>query len=358
MTSFEGRASGKVILFGEHAVVYGVAGIAAGIDRGAVASATTSPSSSPSSSPTGSRAPSRLVLGASEVEARPANSAVSTSFRARDDLTAAFDALCAVEPSVRLGLSVRASAELPPGGGLGCSAALGVAIARAVEAMLEAAACAATTHAAAAPGATPRDEGRVLERALAWERVFHGNPSGIDTAAAAMGCALRFVRGTPARPLSTARDVWLAVGFSGRGASTRAMVEHVGHIGATERARLDEFLAITAELTERAMRALASGDEVELGALFDRAQRSLSALDLSTPAIDTMIDLASRSGALGSKLTGSGGGGSVIALGGMAERETRNGLAEQRARAIAASWSERGYPAFATKIPGRDEPTT
>ena len=60
------------------------------------------------------------------------------------------------------GLTVTARSDLPPGGGLGCSAALGVAIAKAVS-----------------PSASLE---RIQELAMAWERIFHGSPSGVDAA--------------------------------------------------------------------------------------------------------------------------------------------------------------------------------
>src|SRR6185436_10678536 len=74
-------------------------------------------------------------------------------------------------------LEARLEGELLPGVGLGFSAAAAVAIARAVEDL-----------------AGDGSEDRVRERAMAWERVFHGNPSGVDVAAAMRGGATRFTR--------------------------------------------------------------------------------------------------------------------------------------------------------------------
>src|SRR3954467_13901793 len=100
------RANGKVILLGEHAVVYGVPAIAAGIERGVEASA---------------RAAASSNLRIAERHAAAGDDS---------ELGRAFAAL--LESLGAPALWVEASLELPPGSGLGASAALGVAIARAV----------------------------------------------------------------------------------------------------------------------------------------------------------------------------------------------------------------------------------
>ena len=158
MTS-AGHACGKVILLGEHAVVYGVPALAVGIDRGARATA------------------SPLPPGPSRLRVRGWNIAVRDNEDGHD-LARAFRALldCVRDDVPSLGpKDVEVEADLPPGGGLGCSAAMGVAIARAID-----------------PAAS---EDAVQERAMAWERVFHGNPSGVDAAVSARGGCAFFRKG-------------------------------------------------------------------------------------------------------------------------------------------------------------------
>ncbi|NUP12790.1 MAG: mevalonate kinase [Polyangiaceae bacterium] len=314
-SSCEGTASGKVILFGEHAVVYAVPGIAAGIDRGARAKATRAASGERSS---------LLMSGRTLTPDEDS------------DHARAFRALLTVEPSC-MGVHVEASADVPPGGGLGCSAALGVAIARAVE--------------SATFGDTP-DEARVLERALAWERVFHGNPSGIDTAAAIAGTFLLYERGAGTKPLTPPYDVWLAVGYSGASASTKQMVEGIARIKDRNPDLFDKFLSGVRAIVENARLALEAGDGRALGQLMDMNQMLLAGVLLSTEAIEKMCAIARSTGALGAKLTGSGGGGSVIALGGICPRGERRSAAEELAVRIAAAWSDAGFAAFPTRIHG------
>lgn len=319
MTS-EGYGSGKVILFGEHAVVYAVPGIAAGIDRGARATARPRDGAS-----------STLKLGDKTVEA------TDTS----DDLARAFSSLLAIEPA-STPLEIEAVAEVPPGGGLGCSAALGVAIARAVEAQL---------------GSQSGEslEQRVFDRGLAWEGVFHGNPSGIDTAAAALGTFLLYERGVGTRALEAPVDVWLAVGYSGSSASTKLMVESIARIKDTNPELFSKFLNGVRAIVNNAKLALDDADEKALGQLMDMNQMLLAGVLLSTEKIESMCRIAREAGALGAKLTGSGGGGSVIALGGMCPRGEAASEAERRARQAAAAWQAAGFNGFATCIKGRTD---
>jgi mevalonate kinase len=267
------RACGKVILLGEHAVVYGVPALAVGIELGAFATARPAERSS-------------IRLGNTVSEADDDT-----------DVARAFAALLA-----ELGtppLQIQVELELPPGCGLGASAAIAVAVARAA---LE------------ATSSGPAELSLVLGAAMAWERVFHGNPSGVDTAAAASGGCILFTRGEPLVRVEAKVALRLAVAVAGPPASTKTMVEGVARIKERRPELFEKSLDGIHSLVRNAKLCIEAGDTIGLGRLMDLNQMLLSGLFVSTESIERACHLAREAGALGAKLTGAGGGGAVVAL--------------------------------------------
>jgi mevalonate kinase len=269
------RASGKVILLGEHAVVYGMPALAVGLDRGVEV----------------------------DVEPAEASSIVIDERRAEagdgSDTAGALEALLA---ELRSGpVSVRARLEVPAGSGLGVSAALGVAVARAVLALPE----------------TPKNDdprARVLAAAAAWEGVFHGAPSGIDAAVAERGGCIQFSRTEGVEPVRLARALPLVVAVAGPPSSTKLMVSEVARLRERRPVVVEKAFDGIAALVKNARLCLEAGDLPGLGKLMDLNQMLLAGLMVSTEGIERACDVARRAGALGAKLTGAGGGGVVVAL--------------------------------------------
>lgn len=283
---YHGHAAGKVILLGEHAVVYGSPALVIGLDRGASAEVQLSEVT-------------ELVLGDSRHLLEPEPSA-EEALPAR-----AFRALLQLFSAPKL--TARATLALPAGAGLGASAAIGVALARAITEL-------STARGLAVPS--------VASAALTWENVFHGNASGVDTAAAEQGGCLWFRRGQAPERLAPGRPLTLLIAQVEQGASTRRMVEGVATQRAAQPARVDGLLADIAALVERARVCLLAGEHGELGQLMSRNHHLLAELGVSTPALDRAVSVAEQAGALGAKLTGAGGGGCVVALVDGARRET------------------------------------
>jgi mevalonate kinase len=286
----DGAAFGKLILFGEHAVVHGRPAIACALDRGAHA---------------------RTLPGG------PGLTLAGALIRPDDgsELGRALAALFAV-----VGRSARVEVEcaIATRAGLGSSAAIAVAIARALEA----------------------DEATVARAADAAERVFHGSPSGIDASAARQGGVGWFAREGGWRPLP-AQPFVICVGLSGRPRSTAGPVAAVTRLHEANPLLCDNLFDAIACVVAAAEPALLAGDLALLGRLLDLNHYLLGALGVGVAETDSLCALARHAGALGAKLTGAGGGGAVIAL------------APGREDEVLAAWRGAGYHGFQTRVPCR-----
>jgi mevalonate kinase len=321
-----GSAFGKVILLGEHAVVYGVPAIVVGIDRGATAWAAAADKGEAKGGP------SELVLSADGRERSLTVMADATS-----DLARAFRALleaCGVTAPVR----VEAATDLPPAAGLGCSAALGVAIVRALDAWL------------GRPAASP--DIVVIGAPCAWEKIFHGNPlASTPRAAASRGCLLyeRSHGGVRMHELSLdaahARDRAhrnpIDHPRDGRAWAKLTIVRLFNVIGP----RMDFLPGVDGQGVPRVlaafMSALLRGQALPLVAGGQQRRTFMAVEDL----VEAMCRIAREAGALGAKLTGSGGGGCVVAL------------VESDAEPILAGWEKAGFRSFSTHASQRAAPS-
>lgn len=293
-----GKSSGKVILFGEHSVVHGHPALAAGIGLGVDAKAQACP-----------LADSRLIVEPWGLDLGPSG---------EQPLSQAFGALLASyerEDGARIKLDV----HLPGGAGLGCSAAMGVAACVALDGLY---------------GLERGPEERA-DAALVWERVFHGNPSGVDNTMSACGGVAIFRRGEPLERLRVARPLPLVIAHSGESSSTKEVVAMVARQKERDPERVGQaFDAITA-LVRNARLALEDGDLKSVGQLMSMNQTLLSGLMLSTERIEALCRAAESAESLGAKLTGAGAGGCVIALG----EDMDHARAIQKAMAPHASMS-------------------
>lgn len=291
-----GFGHGKVILFGEHAVVHGQPAVAAGIRSGVRAHA--SPGHGALSAP------------AWNLDVQIGDDSLPGQAIAR-----LLEKLNADASSLDFWLE----SDVPARAGLGSSAAMAVAVARAVAARTDA------------------SEVDVLAAAAASESVFHRTPSGIDAAAASRGCLGSFDRqnGWHDLPLSAPFD--LCIGITGKGHDTGALVAAVKQLcDATPVAR--KAIETMGDVSRAGMEALASGNIAALASLFNLAQGLLTGVGVSSPEIDDMIHTARAAGAAGAKLTGAGGGGAVIAL------------AAEHGDEVLRRWRAKGYYGFVTTI--------
>lgn len=272
------QACGKVIVMGEHSVVYGYPALAAGIPSGLTLTARR----------TGDDAPIRLRIPSWDLDVRLTADTEHPVARAAMEVLGFCD-------GPLLGFSIEGEGELPPGAGLGSSAALTVALARL----------------ALGPDA---DVETVVQASMQGERIFHGEPSGIDSEVAARGGLLRFVRGESPEPVAVAPGLRLVVVPSGIERRTAAQVAEVrrrhDRYGPVIRPTLDALGVSTGACID----AIKANDLHTLGELFNIAHGLLGAIGVSSPALDELCSTARSAGALGAKLTGAGGGGCIVCV--------------------------------------------
>ena len=206
-------------------------------------------------------------------------------------------------------MTIEVIPHVPRAMGLGGSSALAVAIIRAID---------------EAFGLKLPSE-QINRLAYECEKAAHGTPSGIDNTIATYGTPLLYQRNATqdgaggdadARfdTISITEPVPLVIGITGRESLTANTVARVRHAWETHQPRYDGIFDQIAVLTRAGVDALKDAHFRELGELMNLCHGYLNALQLSTPELEELVHIARSNGALGAKLTGGGGGGSMIAL--------------------------------------------
>ncbi len=232
----------------------------------------------------------------------------------------------AMEMLDELGLSgkpmrISVFSDLPRGVGLGSSAAMAVAIIRALNKRF--------------------DLNLSLERIneIAWlcEQFAHGSASGVDNAVSAYGTTLLYRKGTPPdiQPVTVGVDTYFVIGISSEESLTAVTVENVRTARDRNPGLYDRIFTEIGELVLEARKCLENGKLEELGDLMNINHGLLNGLQLATPELEQLVDAARMGGALGAKLTGGGGGGSMVALCAETCQPVRESLEKAGAKTIA-----------------------
>ncbi len=279
---FVGRACGKVILLGEHAAVFDKHVLALPLPDAVRAVVR------PGADKNTVRIPAWGID--EEINVRHAASGVAATvaliMRELGLVDECFD--------------IDVEARVPAAMGLGGSAAIAVAIIRAFDLRLNL-------------GLNNR---AVDALAFECEKLAHGTPSGIDNNLATYGEPVLYTRSTASRtkPLHLQEVPPLVVAASGQRGMTKEMVAGVRQRHAKNTAMYDTIFNEIDELSVAGSVALRERQYEALGSMMNVCQGFLNALEVSTPELESMIHIARASGALGAKLTGAGGGGSIVAL--------------------------------------------
>ncbi len=286
MPAFTATAPGKIILFGEHAVVYGEPAIAAPVQT-LQARVIVNPDIAGKSGEIQIEAPDiSLSTDLNNLEENhPLRTAIATVV-GEEDLKKV--------PACR----IQITSTIPMAAGLGSSAAISTALIRAFSAFL---------------GKRMTDE-QVSQAVFEVEKIHHGTPSGIDNSVVVFQQPVFFQKGSPLEFLSPANPFSILIVGSGSPGDTRKAVTAVREGWLSKPERYNEIFSEIGWITSRAKELITSGVTRELGPLMDRNHRLLQDLGVSTPRLDHLTQTARNAGALGAKLSGGGLGGHLIAL--------------------------------------------
>jgi mevalonate kinase len=302
-------APGKVILFGEHAVVYGRPAIAVPLSL-VRATAVIQPHSQ------------------QEVRLLAPDLSIDTTLAAADDQDALALAVRQVQTAAGLDhlppMKITVTSDIPIASGLGSGASITAAIIRALVAQL------GLTHLATNQW--------ISQLTYEVEKVYHGTPSGIDNTVVAYEQPVYFVRRSPQNIIETfvpAKPLRLLVADTGISSSTKSVVAGVRRAWQADPGRFEKIFDGCAEVALAGRAAVQAGDLPAVGRLMIRNQALLVEMTVSSRELDHLVQVAIDAGALGAKLSGGGRGGNMIALvTAQSEESVYEALAAAGARAI------------------------
>ncbi|EPI00513.1 mevalonate kinase [Enterococcus faecalis 13-SD-W-01] len=278
MIKGQGESSGKIILMGEHSVVYGEPAIAFPFYAAKVV-ATIEPAIEDtlvSSYYTGKLANAPHAL----------KNIKQLVFRLKKD----YDLIES--------LKIIIESTIPAERGMGSSAAVAVAVTRAFYDYLS----------------VPLSQERLLDHVQTSEKIAHGNPSGIDAAATSSKDPIYFTKGQPFDYFPLNIDAFLIVADTGIKGQTREAVKDVAHLFTQSPKSVGKKIQQLGLLTQLAKQAITDNHTEQLAQTMNHAQTILRDLTISNQFLDLLIHTAVENGALAAKLTGGGRGGCMIAL--------------------------------------------
>lgn len=286
MAVIVGKAPGKIILFGEHAVVYGEPAIAIPVSK--------------------VKATARVFPN---FDAHPGNIRIQAPDIGLDEDLYDLDTENPLAAPIYLTLeklgiknippfTIQVSSTIPISAGMGSGAAVAVAMVRAVSSFL----------------GRPLPDSVVAELSYEVEKIHHGTPSGIDNNVVTYGKPVYYVRAKPIEFLEVKQPTHWLIADTGEKTPTLETVSDVRMRQAADPKTYHEIFVKIGETTSKARDALIDGDLGLLGCLLNENQELLQRIDVSNPKIENLVHAARDAGAAGAKLSGGGRGGNTIAL--------------------------------------------
>ena len=286
MPAITASAPGKIILFGEHAVVYTRPAIAVPVSK---------------------------VRARAMISANPRGKAGQVHIQAPDiELETDLSELPGNHPlalTLHLTLAelnikrvpactIRITSTIPISAGMGSGAAVSVAVVRAFSAFL----------------GRPLGEGQISALVYQIEKLHHGTPSGIDNTVITYAKPVYFIRGQPVEFLHLPKPFSIVIGDTGIPSPTAVAVGDLRRLWLENPAAYEPLFDAVGNLVVQARRFLETGEVDALGTLMDENHAYLQKMGVSSPQLDDFVKEARIAGALGAKLSGGGRGGNMIAL--------------------------------------------
>jgi mevalonate kinase len=283
LPAVKASAPGKIILFGEHAVVYNRPALAVPVTQ-VHADVEVSGSSRPG---IWVNAPG-IGLHA-EINSLPPDHPVGSV------VLKVFSTLGISNPP---SLEIDISSTIPVASGLGSGAAVSVALIRALA-----------EHAA-----YPLTNEQVNQISFEIEKLHHGTPSGIDNTVITYNKPVYFIKGQPIETFNVAKPFTVVIGDTGIPAPTKESVGDVRRLWLSNSVKFENFFDQISQITLKARHHLEVGNPDLLGGLMDQNHAILQNMSVSSPELDELVNAARDAGAQGAKLSGGGRGGNMIAL--------------------------------------------
>jgi mevalonate kinase len=276
-------APGKIILFGEHAVVYGRPALAIPVtqihaDVEVVVS-----------SRAGIWIDARDVKLDAELNTLPSDHPIASAIHN-------FLFLWRVSPFPNLEIKIRST--IPVASGLGSGAAVTVALTRALASCFD----------------YPMTDENINSFAYEIEKLYHGTPSGIDNTVITYSQPVYFIKGVPIETFSVGKPFTIVIGDTGISAPTKESVGAVGKLWQADQPKWEDVFDEVGRIAKAARDAIERGKTNELGELMNQNHKLLQEMTVSSPALDRLVSAACEAGASGAKMSGGGRGGNMIAL--------------------------------------------
>ncbi len=278
-------APGKIIIFGEHAVVYGRPAIAAPV-HGVQAQATVT----------------RCANTMGTIIATDLKRSCALDAAAADELfplcKIARDTLARLGITAPRDIEITVQSTIPIARGMGSGAAISTAIVRALARYYDA----------------PLNAADISALVYETEKLHHGTPSGIDNTVIAYEQPVYFVKGAPLEFVTVGAPLTFIIADSGAGSLTKEVVGDVRRAWRADRERYEGYFDEIGAVAQQGRVALGRGDAEALGRLMNENHELLQQICVSSERLNVLVNAARDAGALGAKLSGAGRGGNMIAL--------------------------------------------